>query len=283
MKMIALFISILSAGTLATASVTHECGQGTVRAVSYGYCIDRPAADVNDADVFVYFHGIYGSEQQWSQLTAIIQAISTARAGHMPTVISLSLGPAWLLSEFSPNANPSSYRTLVDEILPVVEAKLAVPVQHRTLIGQSMGGFNSAQLLGRDPHLFERVALICPAVSTLSPFSTDPEIAAYLARHPEIDPSLLRQAQFLTKMVYPTPQDYLPHNPLTIAAKLSAASPRIFVSAGTADEFGFYDGAVEFAKEATAGGANVTSIVIPQGRHCQQNAQSLDLLGQFLK
>lgn len=262
-------------------SFDHSCGASAAGGVAYRYCIDRPLSGADDSNVLLFLHGLNANEETWSSFGAQIPEFGQA-AAHLPTVISVSFGPAWVLAQDTHGRAPGYYDVFVMSVLPAVEAKLNARVQHRILMGQSMGGFNALQLLARAPQLFEKVALMCPAFSELNPFSNNQQIANYLKAHPEVDPALVQRIRSLALSVFANQKEYANHDPLFLAETLGPQSPRLFIAAGDRDPFGFYQSSAAFAKRARTQGASVVWQPIAGGGHCQFSPAALTALDQFL-
>ena len=276
----ALALVFLSLTHCGKKEVAHECGSETAGAIPYNYCIDRPAANAS-GDIMFYFHGLNADETEFSKAYGTSVLNELANRGAAPTVISISFGPLWFLTDADNANHPALHELVVNTIIPQMEQKITTPLRHRVLMGESMGGFNAIQLLVKNAALFTDAVLLCPAISTLSPTSTDDQLAQYAASHDGVVLSQLYLARKLAQSEFPTQADWDTHNPLELALSLSSTSPPFFISGGTKDEWGFYEGQNEFANIAKSLGAPVEWTSIPDKGHCIQTADSLSALLTF--
>ena len=142
-----------------------------------------------------------------------------------------------------------------------------------------MGGYNSSMLFMKRPELFEKVAILCPAISTLTPFSTDQDVQSYITRN-QADPERVHTMMAISRMLYPTQERWLKHSPLDLVkTHTNENSPDLYLSFGDADEWGFYEGAVRFSESAFTTQVNQQWVPLPGGLHCSVEPISL---GQFL-
>lgn len=138
----------------------------------------------SNKDVVYYLHG--GNSNAQSLFNPFNEALRAEwkRLGvAAPRMISISLGPIWLLMPTTSSPHSGKLELVLDGILPMLERELFDGNVHRRfLIGSSMGGFNALQLMTADPSRFDRVALVAPAVLPLSPFATEAEIKDFVQR-----------------------------------------------------------------------------------------------------
>lgn len=273
-----------------SALAEHICGDGkTKESVPYRYCLDSEnpieQALQENANVVYFLHGMGASENEWSTGKSYRELRSRwhQKGNTQPIVLSISFGPLWLLTD-TPKIGPRSLRSLfTEDIMSALEARFAIRDPKRVLLGESMGGFNAVQLLAKNGGKFKRVALVCPALATVGPLSSEDEILSYIDRHrPYVQPDWVRNTIALTRSEFPTETDWLKHDPFMIVLKLTHASPKLFVSCTTQDEHGFYEGAVRFAREADEQGVATKWLPIIGGSHCRQTEASLKALAEFL-
>lgn len=246
-----------------SAHASHLCG----KQADFGYCIDRPDTGANDANAILFLHGMGGNEETWSQ--------SGFGNPGGATVVSISYGQAWIL------AKSGLYGKFVHVAMPFVFGKLSVAQPHLTLVGESMGGFNAATLLRFDNVHAERAALVCPAISELSPFADSAAVTSFLRAHPETDAQTFGFLQQYGQQVFGSEAAYQQQNPLTLFTTHSAW-PRLFISAGDQDEFGFFPGTSAFATSALRARPDTIWFPIKGGRHCQLSQEATQALAKFL-
>jgi len=289
---ITVLVATVLVATGQVAKAEHICGDGKTKdGVEYRYCVDS-ATDLTqavraNANVIYYLHGMGGSEKTWSTATQYrplrSQWQASAAMMNAPVVISISLGPLWLLTE-TPKIGPRSLQAMfVDDIMPKIESRFAIRKPHRIALGESVGGFNAVQLLVKENAKFAKVALVCPAIATIGPLSSDDEVNTYIQRHqPYVQAEWVKNSMTLTRNEFPTEIDWLKHDPFMLVIRLSRQSPKLFVTCTTQDEHGFFEGAQRFAREALAQGVQTRWVPIIGGSHCNQTTASLKALGEFL-
>ncbi len=247
----------------------HVCGKEWVELLSYEWCVDYPENRTNP-DVLYYFHGIGRSAHDWrdSGDNKAIQAEWQKMKVAAPTVITISFGNAWLLSDLGSFLRPALYPTIINEIMPKLEQMIGGVRGRRMIKGESMGGFNASQLYLKSGQGFDRVAILCPAITTLSPFIPRAQVERQLARSQGvINKNLVFAFQFWAFQTFPSQAIWNAHDPLLMVRQLISSAPALYISAGKRDEFGFYEGTAKFAARARARGAKVTWHSYPGG-HC---------------
>lgn len=267
-------ILIVNISTAHTAS-SHTCGKDIAGGVEYRWCIDRPL--VGNNDVLYYLHGGGGNETSWTTATDNLEIQKEWDFSHSksPTVITVSFGASWLLTEVAKPDNPALFPIFTDDIMSHLESKLGTPVGKRLLKGESMGGFNASQLWLKKPNSFSRVALVCPGISTIGPYSSKMAIAEFLDRNkPYIDLARVNELLEWTKWEFPTVQSWVDHDPLALIQNGAKRSAELYVSCGEQDEYGFFEGAGKFSDLASVTGANVKWDPMAGG-HCVSNAKAI--------
>lgn len=260
----------------AQAVVQHTCGTDRAQGIEYYWCIDKDDASRNK-DVLYYFHGAGRSEQGWhyEKENQDIQAAWQKLHVQQPIAISVSFGKTWLFSEWNRNGGPGNYTAFVNTIMPTLEAKIGGVHGRRLIKGESMGGFNGSQLLLKNSELFDRVALACPAIPIVGPFTPPWETAAFLGRNNAfIKTELVIGYQLWLLNDFPDPGLWERHNPLNLVRRMTLNSPRVYVSCGNRDEFGFFEGAQSFARAAKERGVKVLWQPT-EGGHCGFDAVTI--------
>ncbi|MBI3548478.1 MAG: hypothetical protein HY078_05435 [Elusimicrobia bacterium] len=259
------------AGELAgDAGASHECGSSNLGGHRFQWCIDRPSGPAS-RDVLYYLHSVFRDQNSWYNQAAnkSIRAEWEKKGTPQPTVITVSFGSIWFFTD-------ANGRTplFVDKIMPMLEQRIGGVKGRRLLLGRSMGGFNAIQALLRSPRLFERVALLSPALLAANPHSEE-EVSAYFARHAgHISKMKVRILINILKAEYANAQAWVENGPLQRLLRGVPKGARYYVSAGTADNYGFYEGAETFAKAAKAQGASVTWVPI-EGGHRDTDPESV--------
>ncbi len=283
-----LFLFLVCSPIFAAPNLTQWCfneeSKFEARTIQWKYCIFLTEGSKN-SDVIYHFHGL-GRENietgGWSAISGhyglAVRELWAKANFDPPTVVSISFGELWLLAEKNSSAVSGLYDFLVSIVIPKIEKNINSNIGligKRHLIGESMGGFNVSQMVIKKPSLFTKAAMICPAIANLSPFATEPQIAAYIARTganvDRVDGMILMSRYF-----FPTPEDWMKHSPLDLAKeKLGVDSPQLYVSCGDKDEYGFQEGASLFAQIGIEKNINVTWVPISGGLHCSVDPTSV--------
>jgi len=246
---------------------------------SLEYCLyltDR----TQNSDIVFYLHGRGGSEESWSgNYGKKVEKYWKSNNIIPPTIVAITFGPQWFLTEFPMMPGMPPLQGVYTELLiPNFEAMLGgLGNGRRLLVGESMGGYNSSMLFLKRPDLFEKVAILCPAISTLTPFSTDREVQDYIDRN-NADPKRVNTMMSISRMLYTTQERWLTHSPLDLArTNTSADSPALYLSCGDKDEYGFYEGTVLFSGLVDDNEVNLQWVPIAKGVHCTVEPTSLGL------
>lgn len=127
------------------------------------------------ARTLVFFHGIMNNEAGWAgkAARALTKSFRTLRADP-PTVLTVSMGRIFFLSGRRLENGMTDVEEVTETLVKLVKrlglSNFESPSQ-LDLMGDSMGGNNSLHVYLRNPELFRKFAMICPANSRVSPFS----------------------------------------------------------------------------------------------------------------
>lgn len=249
-------LTLLALLTFLPAQATHAalpahakapvCSSQIVNGFTINFCYDQ--GDETSTEVVYYFHGIGFNETYWntSGLRASLNAELEANpAKPRPHVISLSFGRAWFFSdELWRRKSGSRIQAFFDSM---ADFEPRITLTKRTLVGESMGGYNALRLAFENPALFNQVVALCPALIPVGPYSSDEEIAAFQARNPHIDPIRLRAVRLWAKMEFSDHASWQRNNPLDRSYLPLPALPPIFLSQYLLDQYGFAEGTTAFA------------------------------------
>lgn len=270
------FIFIFSNSAQAARRGEHVCGSHKIQSHLMKYCIDFGDRTHNH-DILYVLHGSNGTEQDWieAQDNVDIENAWTESGTPAPTKITISFGVEWMFADVVHSDEALPYQMMVDEVIPFVESKIPGKIGKRFLKGVSMGGWNGVQLLMKNGELFDRVALVCPVIWTLGPFSPRAEVEAYLKRgedhlNREWVEDLIREE----KGMFKTPAEWADHNALELVRHREIKTPKVYLSCGDADEYGFFEGTMKFASMAVRKGVQVTWAP-KHGGHCTIDSKEL--------
>jgi hypothetical protein len=257
-----LFASLFAAlSLLSNVYAESICGKEAIENLSYEYCVHT---NPNSTDLMHYMHVSGGNVNSWiKQNTNIkIRDLWTQNGKEIPNVITISFGGQWILTDLQ------KHQLYIDKILPYLEGKIETPVKRRILLGDSMGGLNSAQLMLKNGDLFERVALNCPAITSIGPFASDDEVEAFVERNkPYISRLKVWAMLRWGKREFVNNENWLRHDSILLARSVQKMPEHIYVSCGDADEFGFIEGAKLLADTLMEKGFNVKWNPV-KGGHC---------------
>jgi Predicted hydrolase of the alpha/beta superfamily len=269
--MIRLLIVILFFSSGAWAA-NPNCSSRSWEELKVKFCMGAPAAGDSE-NLIVYFHGLGGNEREWFDKPAMKDIQKTLlEKGFDPWIITVSFGPGWLLTEV-----PGSYELFsktLDQILPDIERQIRpAGFKKKFLIGASMGGFNTSQVLLKRSSAFDKYMLICPAITSVGPFSSNAEVTAYIFRTGANPRNVGFMIEWGT-IEFPDVLEWNKHSPLILADRVFML-PEVYISCGLRDEFGFQEGAEALYRKISAKSKRSMWIPIPQGRHCSYDKDSI--------
>ena len=270
--LIVLFLLFSTLPFSALANIEMKCGSIANEIYWVRYCLHTVPKSIN-SDLLYYFHGNGNSEYGWSE-APFYNEIYNQWGINAPRVLSISYGSSWLLAEKNTSVLSGMYEHFVHFAIPMLESKLSLNPEHRLLFGISMGGFNAAQIYLKSPELFLKVALGCPAISILSPFSNDTDINAY-AKRTKADYYYISNALKFVASYFPDLESWKKADPIALATKrVSSESPALNISCGDLDEYGFFEGAKIMGDIVSARGGSVEWHLLP-GYHCTIDGKNI--------
>lgn len=253
------------------------------------YCIHTPT-ERKSKDIIYYLHGGDGSELTWQDevfYTAQIREEWANKKMPLPTIISVSYGPIWLLTEKTSSPVSGLLETLTADIVEKIEKQVGELKGRRIVFGDSMGGYNTSQLALKTK-LFAKAAMLCTPMSEVSPFASESEIEEYVKntgaykyhndplKDPKTNPVLtsVKSIINLVNAFYGSQEEWSHGDPLQIAKSKVSAFPKLYVAAGYIDRFAVYEGNVKFISILKS--HNVDVEWRPQwGNHCAVDIPSL--------
>lgn len=243
-----------------------SCGIQTSSEASFKFCIYQPRQSKNN-DIVYFFHGLDGDERTWFNQyfgTRLIHNLWHIW-GYHPRIITISFGPKWLLVNNERSHLLAYFKSF---IMPLLEHKVGgINRGRRHLIGQSMGGFNAAEVSLKNPGLFKNVALLCPAITSIGPFASDYEVGKYIQRT-GANPDFVKKLIDLGQEYFVDPEDWKNHDPLTLLSHYKAKKKsNFFISVGNEDDYGFQEGSLKFKLISKVRNFSSRIILVP-GSHC---------------
>jgi S-formylglutathione hydrolase FrmB len=222
--------------------------------------------------VMYYFHGMNGNERSW-RLEGFERKILkrwVEKGEQPPIVVSVSFGPTWLMVEKNSSKLSGIYEIFMNEIVPTIQNQvLRIQAEENWLMGVSMGGFNASQVYFKNPGFFTRAAIVCAAMTIVSPFDGKDKIHEYRERTHAKD-LWVTAAMNISKDYLPTKEDWLRESPITQAiSHFSPQSTPLYISNGTSDGFGFHEGDIIFGWIAKFKGAPIEQNFYAKKGHCE--------------
>lgn len=243
----------------------YSCNTESQMGLSFDYCI-RNVDRKKNQDIIYFFHGLMGNAETWftqTYGTGMLERKWHAR-GYDPTIVTISFGEVWLLVN---NHRFPLLPYFKEIIVPFLEKKVGgLGTGRRLLIGQSMGGLNAIEASLQLPNLFSKVALLCPAITTVGPFASAEEIDAYIKRT-GAQAERVKVMLNISKQVFINQKDWDKHDPLKLLGRYHATKPAFHVTTGMQDEFGFQEGSEQFSDLASKTGFKSQWVPV-SGGHC---------------
>ena len=232
------------------------------------WCVDQPPASVKiDPTTILYvLHHAGGSERTWTDYPVArkFYAWFAKRKLPAPRVVAVSYGRYWTLMEEAGETQPALLRPFVDGLLPEIEGAFKPAPTQRMLWGTSQGGLNGASLILREPELFARAVLSCPAIFSF-PMYSNSEADAYIVRLKAVRKSVYWGLGKLRPLIGGDAA-WEREGPLSLVAAAETLPPTL-VQVNNRDEYGFQDGGRKFAALARSRGLPVT-IEAAGDAHC---------------
>ncbi len=278
MILISFLLASMAQNVFAISLSSTLCRTFDIRSLQGETCISIPT-NWDRKNIVYFLHGSGGSAKYWDQNQTFQKAMRMMENQNLkrPLVVSISFGQWWLLKDFG-RENQGALLDIYLQIQKETELEIfkdKVPSK-RYLMGLSMGGYNSLLLLAKKSLEFDRVALICPGVAIIGPYSSVADISAYLKRNqPFINDQLIFGLLDLLGLDFPTYDVWATHSPFGLLESLkSRRQTAFYISGNTLDEYGFGEGAELLAQKMKKLDLTVDYEVVP-GRHCVMNPSSI--------
>ncbi len=235
------------------------CAHGKHADRDYAYCI-YGSVPSTPAPIVYHFHGRGLSEKHWNDATlytGLLQAHWQARGFPPPTVVSVSLGPEWLMMPRTPNPRSGALEVFLTHIMPAVEKRTGPP-QRRIALGASMGALNALLLGLHAPSVFDAVAALNPPLHDLGDVP-DAHEAWRLWRRQDV-------GLWGALTLFVAARRYVEHeadvSALSLLRRLprlqATEAPRFYLSAGLHDAYGSFTNTHALAQAIKQAGMDVT-------------------------
>lgn len=253
-----------------------NCFVGESKVHPWKYCIHNPAGSLNNGDLAYFLHGRDEDEQTWSDATVYtgqIQQYWQDKKLPAPTVVSISFGPLWLISEKAASSATGLLEFFLTEVIPTIEKQTGKP-KRRIVFGESMGGINSLELVFKTKGLFQKTAVLCPVILEQSPHDSVETIQKFL-HATGADPKTIYSIMLIAKKIFPTEQEWNNFSPPRLVDKYEDPNaPEFYVSCGLTDKYGNYTTTETLAKKLVDKKYSVEWRPL-YGGHCVVDIQSV--------
>lgn len=204
------------------------------------YCSLKLAATKSPTKIIYFLHGAGGGARD------VYDPLVESFVQNMPeaAVVGISYGPEETIP-LKVGQPPTSLKALIYPAMPDIESELGIVQSsdlERDLVGMSLGGFNALNLASRESGWFQKVAVLCPALIGFDPFN-DSEVQAYIQSNPKIQANLVIDLIGKLRQKFVTPENWRIRDPIFLARNGYYNGLSIFLSTGSDDEFGFFQGA----------------------------------------
>lgn len=258
------------------SGVTPTCGSGRSGWTTYKWCVYKDST-VRSSTVLYYFHGNAGSERSWGSADHNQLSQKWGTGTDAPAaVITISFGSNWFL-------NDKLQKIVTDSAMPAAEAQLNFSVRTRVLLGESMGGFNASVMAQQSRPVFDRIAIVCPAIYNINPYAHGSDVRAFINNQPEgINTSFIHKWLGKQRDYYSSGEEFNAIDPTQWTERISDRRFPLYLQANQNDPLGVHDGALLMAKAARARKLNIQWTSLPNTGHCQQTQASMQALARFI-
>jgi pimeloyl-ACP methyl ester carboxylesterase len=269
--LILIFLPVIAYARGAPDQVTNCVWETNAKPV--GYCVTKTNGSTNP-DIIFYLHGAGLEQNAWTSAKEPIWQYWSDHGIQAPTVITLGFGPIFLLAQKNQAKESGLLEFVADTYIPRIEKELGGLKGRRILLGESMGGFSAIQLAMKRPSMFTKIALNCPDIMNIGPYSTDAEKQSYI-NSTGADAQHTFWELLMERIFFADDGSWNDASPLIAGPKyLGAQTPPLFLSESAEDQYGFYPGSLAFLKIARAQGVNVQWAPVP-GAHCSYDSEKV--------
>ena len=255
--------------------VEMECGQES-QPLEWSYCIHKKRGS-RSQDVLYYMHARNGNPTWWNDKdyhTGKLYEEWEQQKVDAPTVVSISFGKLWLLTENEFEFMGGRHNIFLDSIVPLVESKLNQKIDRRLIAGISMGGLNTLIQSLKVKNFYQKAAAICTPLAAVSPHDGFLNVAKYFFS----SSTSLKRALMLwkfSKEFYPTQEVWKANDPIAQSKSFKVnGAPDFYSTCGKKDDWGCMKGSELLVENLRAKGASVEWVPRPGG-HCDIDYMSL--------
>lgn len=257
------------------AGLTQKCFAENLP-VPYSFCINTVQGSKNH-DLLYHFHGRNGDATWWNDQNCYsgkLQAAWKEKGQDTPTVVTVSFGKLWLLTEPTDHNSNALHEIFLKNVMPRIEKEITGSIAKRMVVGESMGGLNALMTGLKSDSPFSKVAALCAPLATVSPYASIFDIYHYIMNS---STSIKRAFMMLyfSRKLYPDETTWKNNDPVQTSQSYRSHSGTFFyVTCGAKDTWGCMDGSQEVVKNLKASNTQVEWVPRPGG-HCDIDTQSL--------
>lgn len=239
----------------------------------FNLCIVQTKGSKN-TDVVFHLHGVTGNQKHWVENFKEVREIWRKNGMDAPAVATVNFGPTWFLAEKNSSPYSGLFNFYINDIMPWIENRLGYKPGRKLLLGESMGGFNAAQLYFKRPDIWDKVAIICPAFTMWGPQSSKEEVEDYVKRN-NANKGYINWLRAGWKAFFPKASDWSNADVFQLVNEQKEKYPPLFLSVGTEDDFGFYEGTSKMAEILSSRGDRQLTWYPLAGKHCARPHEQL--------
>ena len=236
---------VLAAAAGGCASLRADCQKSG----AFDFCVTRAERSEVRAPVLYYFHGGGGDAREWAEsgLGRSARAAMQSLGQHFH-VVGVSLGAYRLYRE-------DEEAMLFVRVMAEAEFALGDRWDGRRFIaGVSMGGFTALSIYLRHPGKFEAAAASSPTLFAFDP-TMPGEMDAFVRRN-RVAASHAGVLKARFGGHFPSTATWRQFDPIRLVES-APANARVYISSGTNDRVGLFEGASAFVRRARERGIRV--------------------------
>ncbi|HXH29853.1 MAG TPA: alpha/beta hydrolase-fold protein, partial [Bacteriovoracaceae bacterium] len=240
------------------------------------FCLNTVAGSRNH-DLLYHFHGRNEDATWWNDqnyYTGKLHAAWKEKGLDPPTVVTVSFGKLWPLTERSDQPGGGLHSIFLKFVMPRVEKEISGSIAKRFGVGESMGGLNVLMTGLKSDSPFTKVAALCAPLATVSPHANILDIYRYVSQ----SSTSIRRALmllFFSRKFYPDEETWDRNDPVHVSETYRPLSGiHFYITCGAKDDWGCMKGSEKLVVNLKSSQTSVEWLPRPGG-HCDIDAPSL--------
>jgi len=261
--------------------------------------------DEQNKDVIFFLHP-FSTDEKILHTHPDLAALLNKMGRHSPMIVSITYHsnqvenfmqklfgrsfPFWFMSAQVKNKGMSGTlehftEVLTPHILSSLEATHSL-IGSKTLVGISMGGFNALTVYGQRASLFDRYAVLCPALVDFTPYDPLSAIKGFVRRAQETGAQVDGRFAYgfygaNRTFFFESAEHFKKTSPYHVIKPMQKTLPPLWFSANEQDSMGFYPPAMDYVQHVEKLAVSFQNHSIPGG-HCKNLDQIQSSLTDFL-